>query len=88
MVSRTFDILVLIFRRTKPSVQLAFPVIRSTCVFQDREPEISTPRYLAYLHIFGGVDLEFQYFWVFFCFRKISDVAYILIKVTAKMKMF
>ena len=46
-VSRTFDILVLIVRRTKPSVRLAFPVIRSTCGFQEREPEISTPRYLA-----------------------------------------
>ena len=46
-VSGKFDILVLIFRRTKPSVRLAFTVMRSTCGFQDREPEISTPRYLA-----------------------------------------
>ena len=48
-VSRTFDILVLIFRRAKPSVRLAFPVIRSTCGFQEREPEISTPRNLAHV---------------------------------------
>ena len=36
-----------IFPRTKPSVWLTFPVIRSMCGFQEREPEISTPRYLA-----------------------------------------
>ena len=46
-VSSTFNILVLIFRRTTPSERLAFPVIRSTCGFQEREPEMSTPRYLA-----------------------------------------
>ena len=40
-VWRAFDILVLIFLRTKPSVRLVLLVIRLTCGFQEREPEIS-----------------------------------------------
>ena len=57
-VSRTFDILVLIVRRTKPSVRLAFPVIRSACGFQKRESDIhpKIPRTCDRLQ-----DLSMQY---------------------------
>ena len=46
-VSRTFDILFLMLRHKKPSVWFVLPVIWATCEFKEREPEISTPRYLA-----------------------------------------